>query len=46
LTAEPVTATTFVDGVASGTRFSYSIRAVDQAGNIGPLSNSVEETAR
>jgi hypothetical protein len=46
LTAEPVTATTFVDGVASGTRFSYAIRAVDQAGNIGPLSNSVEETAR
>jgi hypothetical protein len=46
LTSEPITATTFVDGVASGTRFSYAIRAVDRAGNVGPLSNTVEETAR
>jgi hypothetical protein len=46
LTFEPIMQTTFVDGVASGTRFSYAVRAVDQAGNVGPLSNSVEETAR
>jgi hypothetical protein len=46
LTPEPIAPTTFVDGVASGTRFSYAVRAVDRAGNVGPLSASIEETAR
>jgi hypothetical protein len=43
---EPVTATTYKDDLAPGTRHVYAVRAVDQAGNMSALSNHVEETAR
>ncbi len=46
ITPMPITETTFVDGVAAGTRYWYEVRAVDRAGNISPVSNRVEELAR
>jgi hypothetical protein len=42
----PITATTFKDDLGPGTRHVYAVRAVDKAGNMSALSNSVEETAR
>ena len=42
----PITATTFKDDLAPGTRHVYAIRAVDKAGNMSAVSNRVEETAR
>jgi len=42
----PITATTFKDDLAPGTRHVYAIRAVDKAGNMSASSNLVEETAR
>ena len=36
----------FNDMVAAGTRYVYGVQAVDTAGNVGPVSNRVEETAR
>jgi hypothetical protein len=42
----PITATTFKDGVASGTRHVYAVRAVDKAGNASAPSNRAEDTAR
>ena len=46
ITPAPITETTFVDGVAAGTRYWYVVRAVDRAGNLSPVSNRVEELAR
>jgi len=46
ITPMPITETTFVDGVAAGTRYWYVVRAVDRAGNLSPVSNRVEELAR
>jgi predicted small lipoprotein YifL len=46
ITPEPITATTFSDGVAPGRRYWYVVRAVDRAGNVGPPSNRVDELAR
>ena len=46
ITPAPITETTFVDGVAAGTRYWYVVRAVDRAGNVSPSSNRVEELAR
>ena len=43
---EPITATTFKDDLAPGTRHVYAVRAVDKAGNVSALSNRAEETAR
>jgi hypothetical protein len=42
----PITATTFKDDLAPGTRHVYAVRAVDKAGNLSAVSNRVEETAR
>ncbi len=44
--ATPTIDTTLTDTVPSLARVSYAIRAVDKAGNPGPLSARVEETAR
>ena len=39
------TGTTFTDtGLASGTTFTYTVRARDAAGNLGPASNAVTAT--
>ncbi|MGW6934996.1 discoidin domain-containing protein [Lentzea sp. NPDC054927] len=39
------TGTTFTDtGLASGTQFTYTVRARDAAGNLGPASNAVQVT--
>jgi len=46
IVSEPITATTFNDGVQSGRRYTYAVRAVDKAGNASPLSNAVAEIAR
>ena len=46
ITPEPLTATTFRDGVQAGTRYTYAVKAVDKAGNASPISNRVEEIAR
>jgi chitodextrinase len=46
ITPMPITETTFIDGVAAGTRYWYEVRAVDRAGNISPVSNRVDDLAR
>ena len=38
--------TAFRDQVPSGMRFVYALQAVDRAGNLGPISERTEETAR
>ena len=41
------TGTTFTDtGLASGTAFTYTVRARDAAGNLGPASNAVQATTK
>jgi hypothetical protein len=46
LTPEPVKETTFKDTVPAGNRVAYAVQAVDKAGNLSPMSERVEETAR
>jgi hypothetical protein len=46
VTSEPIVDPSFRDGVQPGVRFVYAVRAVDKAGNLSPLSNRAEETAR
>ena len=46
ITPEPIVDPSFRDGVQPGVRFTYAVRAVDKAGNLSPLSNRAEETAR
>jgi len=46
ITTTPVTDASFFDNVRAGLRFTYAVQAVDKAGNAGPLSNAVSETAR
>lgn len=46
VTPAPIDATTFNDTVQAGVRASYAVQAVDKAGNVGPISTRVEETAR
>lgn len=46
ITPEPIKETTFKDTVASGTRVAYAVQAIDKAGNVSPMSDRVEETAR
>lgn len=36
----------FSDGVQSGLRYFYAVKAVDKAGNVGPVSAPADETAR
>jgi len=42
----PISATTFKDDLAPGTRHVYAVRAMDKAGNVSAWSNRTEETAR
>ena len=42
----PIQDASFKDGVQVGVRYVYAVRAVDTAGNLSPLSNRVEDTAR
>lgn len=46
VTTAPIEDTTFRDSVQPGVRYVYAVRAVDKAGNVGPFSSRVEETAR
>ena len=46
ITPMPVKESTFRDTVPAGTRAAYAVRAVDKAGNLSPMSERVEETAR
>jgi predicted small lipoprotein YifL len=46
LTAKPIPEARYTDQVPAGTRYVYAVQAVDKAGNVGPASNRVEETAR
>jgi len=46
LTPEPIKESTFSDTVPAGARVAYAVQAVDKAGNLSPLSERVEETAR
>lgn len=46
LTPKPVPDARYVDDVKPGVRYVYAVQAVDKAGNISPMSNRVEETAR
>jgi hypothetical protein len=38
--------TTFTDAVKAGVQYEYAVQAVDQAGNISPLSNRKADAAR
>jgi hypothetical protein len=46
ITPAPIAQTTFKDGVQTGVRYVYAVRAVDAAGNLSAPSERVEETAR
>jgi predicted small lipoprotein YifL len=46
LTPKPIPEARFTDQVGAGVRYVYAVQAVDKAGNVGPVSNRVEETAR
>jgi hypothetical protein len=46
ITPEPMADASFFDNVQRGVRFTYAVQAVDKAGNVSPMSNQVEETAR
>jgi predicted small lipoprotein YifL len=46
ITPEPVKESTFRDTVPAGSHVAYAVQAVDQAGNVSPISDRVEETAR
>ncbi len=46
ITPVAVSEATFTDTVQAGLRYIYAVQAVDKAGNISPLSNRAEETAR
>jgi hypothetical protein len=46
LTPAPLTEPTFRDEVAPGVVYVYAVKAVDKAGNVGPFSSQVRDTAR
>ena len=46
ITPVPIPDTSFTDMVDQGTRYVYAVQAVDKAGNLGPMSDRVEEIAR
>jgi hypothetical protein len=46
ITPTPIADPSFKDTVPAGVRYVYAVQAIDKAGNISPLSNRVEESAR
>jgi hypothetical protein len=46
ITPVPIRETAFQDRVPAGVRYVYALKAVDKAGNVSPLSDPIEETAR
>lgn len=46
ITPAPIPDPSFKDAVQVGLRFVYAVQAVDKAGNLSPMSNRVEESAR
>ena len=46
VTPTPITATVFEDKVAAGMRYIYAVEAVDRAGNVSLMSNTIEDAAR
>jgi hypothetical protein len=46
MTPAPVKESTFRDTVPAGAHVAYAVQAVDKAGNVSPMSDRVEETAR
>jgi hypothetical protein len=46
MTPAPIHETTLRDDVAAGIQYVYAVKAVDKAGNVSPLSNRVQESAR
>jgi hypothetical protein len=46
ITTAVIRETAYQDPVPSGMRYVYALQAVDRSGNLGPLSERTEETAR
>lgn len=46
ITPAPIRETNFRDAVQPGARYAYAVQAVDKTGNVSPVSNRVDETAR
>jgi hypothetical protein len=46
ITPEPIPESRFSDGVQSGLRYFYAVKAVDKGGNVSPASAPADETAR
>jgi predicted small lipoprotein YifL len=46
ITPAPIQQSTFTDTVEAGVRYWYAVRAIDKAGNAGPLSDRKNEAAR
>jgi predicted small lipoprotein YifL len=46
LTPKAIAEARFTDEVKPGARYVYAVQAVDKAGNVSPMSNRVEESAR
>ncbi len=46
ITSAPIPDPSFKDAVQVGLRFVYAVKALDKAGNLSPMSNRVEESAR
>ena len=46
ITPAPIRETNFRDAVPPGARYAYAVQAVDKTGNVSPMSNRVDETAR
>jgi hypothetical protein len=46
ITPEPIKASNFDDKAQTGTHFVYVVQAIDTAGNVSPMSNRADDTAR
>jgi len=46
ITPEPIKPSNFDDKAQTGSHFVYAVQAIDTAGNVSPMSNRAEETAR
>ena len=46
VTPKPIEEARYTDVVPPGVRYVYAVQAMDKAGNVGPMSNRVEEAAR
>lgn len=46
ITPEPIKDATFTDNVPAGVLYFYAVKAVDKSGNLSPVSNRDEGTAR